>query len=108
VFDNVDIDDVAKMALKWEQGAGLTHGGNDIDRDKEMASDNTLTNLSFGKVGDLAKDLCEMARENSIDNNKDSPFAMLAKDNDIMWSGGKYRIYQTTSFSISKIISFCL
>merc|ERR1711937_974245 len=35
LFDNVDIDDVAKMALKWEQGAGLTHGGNDIDRDKE-------------------------------------------------------------------------
>jgi len=89
VFDNVDIDDVAKIALKWEQGIGLIRGGDIASRDRRWASGNSLTVLSSEKVGDLAKDLCEKARENSLDNATDSPFAMLAKDNDIMWSGGK-------------------
>lgn len=89
VFDNVDIDDVAKMALKWEQGVGLITGGDIVGREKRWASGNSLTLQSSEKVGDFAKELCEKARENSIDNSKDSPFAMLAKDNDIMWSGGK-------------------
>jgi len=88
LFDNVDIDDVAKMALKWEQGVGLITGGDIVGREKRWASGNSLTLQSSEKVGDFAKELCEKARENSIDNSKDSPFAMLAKDNDIMWSGG--------------------
>ena len=28
------------------------------------------------------------ARAASLDNTKDSPFAQLAKENDIMWGGG--------------------
>lgn len=40
-------------------------------------------------VDDLAKRLVLSAREASIDTEKDSPFAILAKDNDILWSGGK-------------------
>lgn len=28
------------------------------------------------------------ARELSLDNTRDSPFALLAKENDIMWGGG--------------------
>ena len=28
------------------------------------------------------------AREFSLNNHKDSPFAVLAKENDIMWGGG--------------------
>jgi protein phosphatase PTC7 len=85
----VDIDDVAKIALKWEQGIGLIHGGDIVEREKRWAKGDSLTLLSAEKVADLAKELCDKARENSIDNTKDSPFAMLAKDNDIMWSGGK-------------------
>lgn len=49
---------------------------------------NSLTLLSKEKIGDLAKALCEKARVNSLDSLTDSPFALLAKDNDIMWSGG--------------------
>lgn len=30
----------------------------------------------------------QRARELSLDNTKDSPFALLAKENDIMWGGG--------------------
>lgn len=89
VFDNVDVDDIAKAALKWEQTVGLIRGGDIAARDKRWASGNSLTLLSSEKVGGLANELCELARENSLDNSKDSPFAMLAKDNDIMWSGGK-------------------
>lgn len=37
---------------------------------------------------DLAKTLTLKAREYSLDANKDSPFALLAKENDIMWGGG--------------------
>jgi len=89
LFDNVDIDDVAKIALKWEQGIGLIRGGDIVEREKRWAKGDSLTLISAEKVADLAKELCDKARENSIDNTKDSPFAMLAKDNDIMWSGGK-------------------
>lgn len=88
LFDNVDIDDVAKIALKWEQSVGLIKGGDIAARERRWVSGNSMTILSNEKVGDLAKELCEQARENSLDNTKDSPFAMLAKDNDIMWSGG--------------------
>ena len=89
VFDNVDIDDITKIALKWEQDIGLIRGGDISARDRRWAMGNSLTLLSSERVGDLAKELCEKARENSLDSTKDSPFAMLAKDNDIMWSGGK-------------------
>ncbi len=88
VFDNVDIDDVVKVALKWEQGAGLIEGNNIAARDKRWATGDSLTLKSAEAVEGLANELCELARENSLDSTKDSPFAMLAKDNDIMWSGG--------------------
>ena len=88
VFDNVDIDDITKIALKWEQGVGLIRGGDIAAREKRWAMGNSLTILSSEKVGSLASELCEKARENSLDSSKDSPFALLAKDNDIMWSGG--------------------
>ena len=89
MFDNVDIDDVVKIALKWEQGAGLIKGNDIAERDKRWANGESLSIKSAEKVEDLAKELCDIARENSLDSTKDSPFAMLAKDNDIMWSGGK-------------------
>ena len=76
--------------MNWEQRVGLIRGGDIAAREKRWASGNSLTLKSAEKVGDLAKELCEKARENSLDNTKDSPFAMLAKDNDIMWSGGRY------------------
>jgi hypothetical protein len=36
----------------------------------------------------LAKRIVMKARELSLDKNRDSPFAVLAKENDIMWGGG--------------------
>ncbi len=37
---------------------------------------------------ELADTLCRRARELSLDQRRDSPFAILAKENDIMWGGG--------------------
>ena len=42
----------------------------------------------YTAIQDLAKMLVEKAREVSIDTNRDSPFAVLAKENDVMWGGG--------------------
>lgn len=89
VFDNVDIDDIAKIALKWEQKWGFIRGGDIAARERRWEMGNSLTLLSSERIGDLAQELCEKARENSLDSSIDSPFALLAKDNDIMWSGGK-------------------
>lgn len=88
LFDNVNLDDITKIALKWEQSVGLIRGGDIAARERRWAMGNSLTLLSAEKVEDLATQLCEKARENSLDKIIDSPFAMLAKDNDILWSGG--------------------
>jgi protein phosphatase PTC7 len=52
---------------------------------------NSLTVLSAERIPALAEALCEKAREASLDPTLDSPFALLAKENDIMWSGGTFR-----------------
>jgi len=80
LFDNVDIDDVADICLQWERDNGFVNGSR---KSKQEASD-----LSAKSISSLARILCEKARENSLDSTIDSPFALLAKDNDIMWSGG--------------------
>lgn len=88
LFDNVDIDDITKVGLEWEQQVGLIRGGDIAAREKRWQMGNSLTLLSKERVFDLASDLCDMAREKSLDSLTDSPFAILAKENDIMWSGG--------------------
>lgn len=88
LFDNVDIDDIAKIALDWEQDNGFIRGGDIIEREKRWSAGNSMTLQSSEQIGELAQRLCIQARENSLDNSIDSPFAILAKENDIMWSGG--------------------
>jgi len=39
-------------------------------------------------VAVLAERLANKARTVSLDESRDSPFAVLAKENDILWSGG--------------------
>ena len=89
LFDNVDIDDIAAAGLEWEQKCGFIRGGDIAAREKRWEMGNSLTVMSHEHVGDLASTLCQKARENSLDSSTDSPFAILAKENDIMWSGGK-------------------
>jgi len=88
LFDNVHLEEIEAMALDWEQKCGFIRGGDTKAREERWAKGNSLTVLSAERVGDLALDLCKRARLNSLDAQKDSPFAILAKENDIMWSGG--------------------
>ena len=91
LFDNVDIDDIAAIALEWEQKHGFIRGGDITARERRWKMGNSLTLLSAEGAPLLAEELCKKARENSLDASVDSPFAILAKENDIMWSGGKRR-----------------
>ena len=88
LFDNVDIDDITKIALQWEHESGFIDDGGISGRNKRWASGHSLTDISSKAIPKLAETLCQKARENSLDNTIDSPFALLAKENDIMWSGG--------------------
>mmetsp|Transcript_20942 Transcript_20942/g.51459 ORF Transcript_20942/g.51459 Transcript_20942/m.51459 type:complete len:635 (+) Transcript_20942:95-1999(+) len=88
LFDNVDVDEIAEVGLEWENQVGLIRGGDIAAREKRWRMGNSLTLLSAERVGELALELCEKAREYSLDSATDSPFAILAKENDIMWSGG--------------------
>lgn len=64
LFDNMDLDEIVKEVAAWERGD---------------AAD---------RVDALAEQLVQKARLLSLDKNRDSPFALLAKENDIMWGGG--------------------
>jgi protein phosphatase PTC7 len=64
LFDNMDLDEIVKEVAAWERG------------DKAQ------------QVGALAEQLVQKARLLSLDKQRDSPFALLAKENDIMWGGG--------------------
>ena len=75
LFDNVDMDDIVSVVLAWET------------KQKQNKSLNNNSN-SNSNIQELAKDLAWLARERSLDDTVDSPFAILAKENDIMWSGG--------------------
>lgn len=88
LFDNVDVDEICEVALEWEQQHGFVRGGDIVFRERRWSMGNSLTSLSAEVVGELAQSLCFRARENSLNSEIDSPFAILAKENDIMWSGG--------------------
>ena len=49
----------------------------------------------------LAIEIVEKAREMSLDKNRDSPFALLAKENDIMWGGG---MPDDTSVLVARVV----
>lgn len=88
LFDNVDIDDITSVALKWELDNKFIDSGGIDTRRKRWESGSSMTDTSAQAIPKLAEMLCQKARENSLDNTVDSPFALLAKENDIMWSGG--------------------
>lgn len=101
LFDNVDVDEIATVALEWEQQNGFLRGG-DIDaRDQRWVSGSSLTDLSYESIPNLAEVLVKKARENSLDSATDSPFALLAKENDIMWSGGTHASFLFSTFTLN-------
>jgi len=88
LFDNVELEDIASITLEWEERNGFIRDGDIASRDKRWEAGSSMTNQSAEVVSDLAEQLVQRARDNSVDRKVDSPFAILAKENDIMWSGG--------------------
>ena len=89
LLDNVDIDDIARVSIEWEKNNKFINQAGDLqDREIRWAKGNSFAGLSSKAIPDLALALCRIAREKSLDDTVDSPFAILAKENDIMWSGG--------------------
>jgi protein phosphatase PTC7 len=77
LFDNIELDDIVEEVAIWEdKWFGLLFLKNRHPSDEQNCMD------------DLSTMLTVKAREQSLDKTKDSPFAILAKDNDILWSGG--------------------
>jgi protein phosphatase PTC7 len=85
LFDNVEVDDIAAICLAWEQKNGFIRGGDTMGRQRRWEMGNSLALLSMERISDLATELCQKARINSLNNAIDSPFAILAKENDVMW-----------------------
>jgi protein phosphatase PTC7 len=83
LFDNLDLDDLVTHINEWESRwfgklwckYPLDQPGENTTKDQEA-------------MDELARSIVHKARELSLDKSIDSPFALLAKDNDIMWSGG--------------------
>jgi len=88
LFDNVELEDIASISLEWEEKNGFIRDGDIAAREKRWEAGSSMTNQSAEDVTGLAEALVQRARENSLDKSIDSPFAILAKENDIMWSGG--------------------
>lgn len=88
LFDNVELEDIASISLEWEEKNGFIRDGDIAAREKRWEAGSSMTNHSAEVIEDLAAALVERARENSTNPNIESPFAILAKENDIMWSGG--------------------
>ena len=79
LFDNLDLNEIVEEVSKWEEIWFPPSKGLEISLP-----------LANGQeaIQDLAKTLVAKAREYSLDTQRDSPFALLAKENDIMWGGG--------------------
>ena len=71
LFDNVTEEEVLEVVESTAQSAAEEGARPGVD---EQA---------------LATALARRALERSLDRDVDSPFALLAKDNDIMWGGGR-------------------
>lgn len=79
LFDNVELDEILSLSVAWEaEWFGGPNKGRRLDQPGAEAQ----------AMEDLARRLCFRARELSLDQTRDSPFAILAKENDIMWGGG--------------------
>jgi protein phosphatase PTC7 len=56
---------------------------------------------SKSALNELAFRLADKARTLSLDKTRDSPFAILAKENDIMWGGG---MPDDTSVVVARVV----
>jgi protein phosphatase PTC7 len=93
LFDNLEISEIIAIISAWEQEEEQEAGDISTSSSNSRVNDTSCaareTNSSYDeRCQALARSLVLAAREASLDKDKDSPFALLAKENDIMWGGG--------------------
>ena len=89
LFDNMpeaDVLEIVERHAKRYVQREATRRSSMSDPDGGGAEDDARSGSAEAA---LARELAERAKELSLDNSLDSPFAILAKDNDILWSGGR-------------------
>ena len=93
LFDNMDLTEIADVVDQWQS---QYFGGREKD-------DLRLPSAKGAEaVQALATKLVRTARELSLDKMRDSPFALLAKENDIMWGGG---MPDDTTVIVARVVS---
>ena len=88
LYDNVELDEICAVSAEWEdKWFGGPSSGKPLS---DMSAGGGLSSAEreTRALNELAQRLCELARKCSLDTSKDSPFAVLAKENDILWGGG--------------------
>lgn len=79
LFDNVDLDEICSIVVAWEERYGFIRQGDSTERNRRWASGNSMVPQSVDSVTDLADQLCERARANSLNKDLDSPFAVRTR-----------------------------
>lgn len=86
LYDNLDLNEIVDEVSEWEQEHFPLDSAGGVS---ETARKTPAPADSAGRImQSLAERLVNKARTLSLDKNRDSPFAILAKENDIMWGGG--------------------
>ena len=93
MFDNLDVDEIVQEISEWEKKWFSSCTSDEL----QQASPNGPSAMQ-----DLAKRLVLKARDLSLDKKRDSPFAVLAKENDILWSGG---MPDDTTVVVARVLS---
>ncbi len=92
LYDNLDLTEIVEEVAKWETEHFSSEGS-------DIRLPDSQGNILMQK---LAEKLVNVAREVSLDNSRDSPFAILAKENDIMWGGG---MPDDTTVIVARVVS---
>lgn len=86
LFDNLDLDEIVNEISLWEKQ--YFPGSLRSSPDASVEDIRLPSAHGSAALHELAKVIVNKARALSLDTVRDSPFALLAKENDIMWGGG--------------------
>jgi protein phosphatase PTC7 len=108
LFDNIEMDELCALCFEWEQQNGFIRSGDIAERERRWSIGGSLADVSAKRINGLAQMLVRRAREISMDENAETPFSVLAKENDVMWSGGMPDDTTCSTFCLASLCVFVL
>jgi len=93
LFDNLDVDEIIAEISDWEKKWFSSCTAEELQQPNPKGPE---------AMRALAQGLVLKARALSLDKNRDSPFAVLAKENDILWAGG---MPDDTTVVVARVLS---